>query len=115
MKEKLYIPNNVKNRSEFFDGFGFSELIGTFAITGVVFGISFIIYLFANNLSLLILSVLITASVGVAILTKDRTNQSVLDYATNMILFSKSQKKYEYERSEVHCSHYLKSLQAKKK
>lgn len=92
----LYIPESVKTRSEIFNGFGFMQLMQTVAITAVVGVISFLIYLIHKNLPILITSILITCAASVTILTKDATNQSVVDYAKNMIAFSKTQKKYSY-------------------
>lgn len=94
--QKLYIPESVKTRSEIFNGFGFTQLIQTIAITGVLGGVSFIIYLVHQSLSILITSILIICAASVTILTKDSTNQSVVDYSKNMIAFTKSQKKYDY-------------------
>lgn len=97
MLQKLYIPESVKTKSEIFNGFGFSQLIQTAVITGIAGVISYFIYLAHGNLSMLITSILIVCAASVTILTKDSTNQSVVDYAKNMIAFAKTQKKYEYQ------------------
>lgn len=94
--QKLYIPESVKTKSEIFNGFGFKQLAQTAAITGVLGLVSYMIYLFHQNLPFFITSVLIICASAVTVLTKDATNQSVVDYAKNFIAFAKTQKKYEY-------------------
>lgn len=96
MKQKLYIPESVKTKSEIFNGFGFIQLIQTALITSVVGAVSFFGYLFHRNLPVLVTTILITCASSVTVLTKDFTNQSVIDYMKNMIRFTKSQKRYKY-------------------
>lgn len=96
MKQKLYIPESVKTQSEIFNGYGFAQLIQTALITIVVGVLSFFIYLIHNNLSVLVTTILISCAASVTVLTKDMTNQSMVDYLKNMICFSKSQKEYRY-------------------
>lgn len=100
MKQKLYIPESVKTKSEIFNGFGFLQLIQTALITAVVGVVSFFLYLFHGSLPVLITSILITCAASVTILKKNATNQSVVDYVKNMIRFSKSQKKYSYRNGK---------------
>lgn len=97
---KLYIPEGVKTKSEIFNGFGVTQFIQTAVVTGITGVISFAVYTFHQNLPFLITSILIVCAATVTVLTKDSTNQSVVDYAKNMIAFSKSQKKYSYRSRE---------------
>lgn len=95
--QKLYIPESVKTKSEIFNGFGFLQLMQTAVITGIAGIIAYVIYLAHGNLAMLITPTLIVCAASVTMLTKDATNQSVVDYAHNMIAFAKTQKKYEYQ------------------
>ena len=98
--QTLYIPEGVKTKSEIFNGFGFTQLIQTALVTVVTGAISFCIYTIHQNLPVLILSILITCAATVTVLTKDATNQSMIDYVKNMIAFSRTQKKYDYQNRE---------------
>ena len=98
--QKLYIPESVKTKSEIFNGFGFAQLMQTLFITAIFGFISFLLYLVHQNLPFLITSILIVCAATVTMLTKDATNQSVVDYVKNMIAFSKAQKKYSYYGGE---------------
>jgi hypothetical protein len=98
--QKLYMPNNVKTRSEFFNGFGFTELYQAIGIVLIVGGISVLAFLIHGNLPILILSILIICAVAVTILTKDATNQSVIDYTKHMIHFAHIQKTYPYHYNQ---------------
>jgi len=97
---KLYIPEGVKTKSEIFNGFGAAQFIQTALVTAVAGVISFIAYTVHQNLPFLITSILIVCAATVTVLTKDSTNQSVVDYAKNMIAFSRTQKKYSYQSRE---------------
>lgn len=95
--QTLYIPESVKTKSEIFNGFGYVQLMQTITVTGAFGFISYIIYLAHRNLTFLITSILIICATTVTVLTKDATNQSVMDYVKNFMMFTKTQKKYEYK------------------
>lgn len=97
---KLYIPEGVKTKSEIFNGFGVTQFIQTAVVTAITGAVSFAAYSVHKNLPFLITSILIVCAATVTVLTKDSTNQSVVDYAKNMIAFSKTQKKYSYQCRE---------------
>lgn len=97
---KLYIPEGVKTKSEIFNGFGFTQLMQTTLVTGVAGVVSFIAYTIHQNLPFLITTILIVCAATVTAFTKDSTNQSIVDYAGNMIAFSNTQKKYYYRARE---------------
>lgn len=97
---KLYIPEGVKTKSEIFNGFGTAQFVQTALVTAIFGIISFAAYKLHKNLPFLIASVLIVCAATVTVLTKDSTNQSVVDYAKNMLAFSKTQKKYSYRSRE---------------
>lgn len=99
-EEKIYIPSNVKAESYFFDGFGTAELIKAIITTLVVSVIWLIVYIINKNLPFLILAEMVTIAACVMIYMKDQTNQSVVDYAKNMIVFSKSKKIYLFNNEQ---------------
>ena len=98
--QKLYIPEGVKTKSEIFNGFGFTQFMQTGIVTAIAGVISYVAYTFHHSLPFLITSILIVCAMAVTVLTKDATNQSVVDYEKNMIAFSKTQKKYSYRARE---------------
>jgi hypothetical protein len=99
-RETLYIPTNIKTRREFFNGFGFIEASQTFAAAVISLIIGLVFYAKNQNVSQTVLIVVITIAAAVVCVSKDRNNQSVLDYALNMVRFSREQKKYPYFRKE---------------
>ena len=100
-RETLYIPTNIKTRQEFFNGFGFPELMQTFVMAVVSLITGLFLYAGNQNLSLTVLIVIITIAATIVCVSKDRNNQSMLDYVKNMIRFSREQKKYPYWRREA--------------
>lgn len=105
---RIYIPTNVKTEVILFDGFGMGELGKTALFTLVGIAIASITYICKHNLGMLVLIILISAAVGVALTSKDQTNQCVIDYTKNMIRFAKSQKRYLYNnRLEMEVQGYL--------
>ena len=99
-KEKLYIPTNIKTRQEFFNGYGFPEFIQTLVMTVISLIIGLIIYAQNQDISVLILIVIISIAATVVCVSKDRNNQSIVDYAKNMMRFSREQQTYPYIRKE---------------
>ncbi len=95
-RESLYIPVNIKTRYEFFDGYGIAELFYS-ALTAAVTGcIALTIYAATNNTVLCVLIVLVSVAASVMALSKDQSNQSILDQLRFMVRFMRGQKKYPY-------------------
>jgi type IV secretory pathway VirB3-like protein len=105
-RETLYIPTNIKTRQEFFNGFGFPELMQTLVIAAISFMIAMILYAENQNVSGAVLIVIISIAATVVCVSKDRNNQSMLDYVKNMIRFSREQREYPYFRREDKYSIY---------
>ena len=93
----LYIPSNIKTKTEFFKGFGVSELQRTTMMTAIV-GVLFYLFHYqrTDNVIVLIVAIMISAGVGVAIFSKDERNQSMMDTLGHMLRFARQQKKYPY-------------------
>ncbi len=58
-KQTLYIPNNVKTRSEIFEGFGKSEIIQTLLATVIIISVAFLIFSINKSVSFLIVFILV--------------------------------------------------------
>ena len=96
-KETLYILQGLKTRVEIFDGFGKEELFKTIIITLIAGIIDAGIYILTQNTVISVVFMLISIAGTVVMLTKDKTNISVVDQIGFMIKFYKSQKKYSYK------------------
>ena len=95
-KMALYIPVNIRTRFEFFDGFGFAELVPTLIITAVSGVIAFIVHLTAGGMITPMLIVLVTTATAVMCLAKSANNISVVDQIRHVIRFSREQQVYKY-------------------
>ena len=104
MRDKLYeeqhtlfIPSNVKTRSEIFDGYGKEEVIQTIIATIVFLIIALIVFSFTESVSFVVVFVLVGIAGTIMCVTKDKSNLSIVDHFVNMINFSREQQDYEYE------------------
>lgn len=94
--ESLYIPVNIKTRFEFIEGYGIKELFYT-AISAAVSGaIAVALNTITGNTALCVLIVLITVATSVMALTKDQSNQSIVDQIKFMLRFLRTQRKFKY-------------------
>lgn len=100
MKQSLYIPQGLKTRVEIFDGFGKEELFKTIVVTIVAGGIDALLFLMFRNVVTSVVFMLIAISGSVMMLTKDKTNISVVDQVGFMVRFARSQKVYKYKYLE---------------
>lgn len=96
-KNPLYIPQGLKTRVEIFDGFGKDELFKTIIVTIVVGMLDILYYLIFKNTVVSIVAILVAIAGSVMMLTKDRSNISVVDQVGFMIRFARSQKFYPYK------------------
>ena len=96
-KLTLYIPNNVKTKSEIFEGFGKHEIIQTLISMAAIILIAFFIFSINHSVTFLIVFILVGIAGSVMCTTKDKNNQSVYDQLKNMINFARNQQKYEYK------------------
>lgn len=96
-KNPLYIPQGLKTRVEIFDGFGKEELFKTIIVTIVVGILVIMYYLIFKNTVVSIVTILVAIAGSVMMLTKDRSNISVVDQVGFMIRFARSQKYYPYK------------------
>ena len=97
IKNPLYIPQGLKTRVEIFDGFGKEELFKTIIVTIVVGSLDILYYLIFKNTVVSIVTILVAIAGSVMMLTKDRSNISVVDQVGFMIRFARSQKYYPYK------------------
>lgn len=95
-KETLYIPLGLKTKTEIFDGFGKEELFQAIVATLVAGVIDIAAYFITKSVSFCVVFILSAIAGSVMMLTKDKSNISVLDQLKFMVRFAKSQKKYGY-------------------
>lgn len=96
-KETLYIPLGLKTRTEIFDGFGKEELLKSIIVTLIAGVIDSIIYFVNKSPTFCVVFILSSIAGSVMMLTKDKSNISVVDQIKFMIRFHKSQKIYKYK------------------
>lgn len=96
-KQSLYIPQGLKTRVEIFDGYAKEELFKTIIVTLIAGVIDALLYLIFKNTVTSVVSMLVIIAGSVLMLTKDKTNISVVDQVGFMIKFAKSQKIYKYK------------------
>ncbi len=97
--KKLYIPVNVKTKVEIYDGFGTAELISALLVTGPAAGILYLYKaLMGKSFGFFALGTIVIFAAAVFIFMRDRTNQNVVDYVRNIIIFNKRQKRYIYNK-----------------
>ncbi|AIQ70256.1 hypothetical protein [Paenibacillus graminis] len=94
--QTLYIPMGVKPQSEWFPGFGKSQLIQTFVGSFGAFFLALMIWLLKGSVPFAVVTFLSGVAASVMMTTKDRHNLSVLDQLRFMVAFKKSQKYYPY-------------------
>lgn len=93
----LYIPANIKTRTEFFDGFGIPELITTLAVTIIATIICVAIHAaFAVETTALVFIVLVSMAATVTLTVKTESNISMVDQIGFLTAFAKVQKHYPY-------------------
>ncbi|WP_324824790.1 hypothetical protein [Sinanaerobacter sp. ZZT-01] len=96
-KNPLYIPQGLKTRVEIFDGFGKEELFKTIMTTIIVGILDVLYYLISKNTVVSVVTILVAIAGSVMMLTRDRSNISVVDQVGFMIRFARSQKFYPYK------------------
>lgn len=96
-KETLYIPLGLKTKTEIFDGFGKEELFQAIIATLVAGVIDIAVYFTTKSISFSVVFILSAIAGSVMMLTKDKSNISVLDQLKFMVRFAKSQNKYGYK------------------
>jgi len=94
---KLYIPSNVKTRSEIFEGYGKNEIMQTLLATIVIVIVAFLICAFNKSVSFVVVFILVGIAGSIMCVTKDKYNQSIVDHVKNIIAFSSKQQDYEYK------------------
>ncbi len=99
-KSTLYIPQGLKTRVEIFDGYGKEELFKTIIVTLVTGTADAVLFLIFRNVVMSVVLMLVIISGSVMMLTKDKTNISVVDQVGFMVRFARSQKIYKYKYIE---------------
>lgn len=99
-KKTIKIPRDIKLKTEFFEGYGMSELIKTIIVGIVSAIISYIFYLISHQTLISTFIVLGAIIISVIALIKGRNNFSMVDTLKNVIKFNLMQKEYKYTRGD---------------
>ncbi len=97
---KLYIPTNIRIRTELIDGFGMRELISSLLTTLPLAAVLYLYKVIAgkgNGFFMLGTIIIFTATVFIFI--RDRTNQNVVDYVKNIMIYNRRQHQYIYNKN----------------
>lgn len=96
-EDGLYMPQNVKTRREYFEGFGTQELIYLIIAVAVSAVMAYIAHKYLALSLLKAMTVVLCVPTLVVFLTvKTETNISVWEQIKLLIKFQKSQKQYPY-------------------
>lgn len=92
---ELYIPQGLKQKREYYEGFGKKEL--TITIIGTLIGgiIDAVYYMISHNLMVTMFIIIAIPATIIISVIKDN-NISVIDQISFLSYFSKSQKQYDY-------------------
>ena len=96
-KENLYIPMGIKEKNEFWEGFGAEELKGASIFMLISLMLNTVLNLLIGSIFFFIAFIIVSIATSLMIYTKGSTNISVVNQIENMRIFSKSQKKYYYK------------------
>jgi hypothetical protein len=99
-KEMLYIPQGLKKKREYFDGYGWQEFKATLISVVITAVICFLIYIISKNLVITTLTFLSIPSTTVLFVVKNDSNISVIDQIGFMARYVKEQRKYEYRSGD---------------
>lgn len=95
-KESLYLPQGLKKKREFFDGYGQHEFNITIIVTLITIVICALFYMINKNLVAAIFLVLAIPSATVLFVVRNDCNISVVSQVKFMLRHAKEQKKYPY-------------------
>ncbi len=104
-KKTIKIPTDIKLKTEFFEGYGMSELIKTIIVGVIASIIAYIFYLISHQTLISTFIVLGAIVISVIALIKGRNNFSMVDSLKNIIKFSLIQKEYKYTRGDFNNKH----------
>lgn len=108
-KKTIKIPRDIKLKTEFFEGYGMSELIKTIIVGIVSAIIAYIFYLISHQTLISTFIVLGAIIISVIALIKGRNNFSMVDSLRNIVKFNLMQKEYKYTRGDFN-NKYIKHI-----
>ncbi len=92
----LYMPQGIKNRREYFEGYGAKEVRITVITVILAAVISYFTFMISGEQIVAVLLFLVIPTTTVLTIIRDSSNTSVIDQLCFMIRFRKSQKYYPY-------------------
>ena len=101
-KKMIKIPPEIKLKTEFFDGYGTTELIKTIIVLVIASVIGYIIYLISKTTLIPTFFIIGSVVIAVVFFTKGRNNFSMADNIKNILKYELMQKEYKYERGNFY-------------
>lgn len=101
-KKTIKIPTEIKLKTEFFDGYGMSELIRTIIVGAISSITAYVINIFTHQKLLSTFFVLGSIVVSVVALTKGQNNFSMVDMIKNIVRYNFMQRDYKYRRRDFY-------------
>lgn len=98
MKKTIKIPSQIKLQTEFFEGYGMTELIKSIIVLVISSIIAYCIYKITRTTLLATFFVIGSTAVSVVFVTKNRSGFSLMDNIKNIVKYELMQKGYKYER-----------------
>ena len=96
-EEMVYIPYGIKNRREFFEGFGVSEFKYTLMSLPLAAALAFFTKAVQGQALISSLLIVLIPAGTVMLVIKDKCNLSVIGYFMVMLRFSWARKYYPYK------------------
>ncbi len=95
--KKLSIPQGIKLKPEYYNGYGKAELIATIKvmIVAILFGV--VLYFIIRNMFIVSIFMVLVFIITVAIVIKNQYNISFYNKIIFAVNFNKRQKKYLYK------------------
>lgn len=92
----VYVPVNIRKRQEYVDGIGKEEVAYTSVAGGIGLVIGIGLYILVKQFLVIIFTPIVIGVLTLAIVRKNKMNQSFIDMARYYLEFSKSQKRFYY-------------------
>jgi hypothetical protein len=95
-KDMLYIPQGLKRKREYFQGYGWYEFKITLLSCVLTMLTSGLLYLVSQNILMIIFLILVVPSTTVLFIIKNENNISAVDQIGFMVRYAREQKVYFY-------------------
>lgn len=96
----LYISSNVLERKDIVEGFGGTEIGIIGAALGIISIFFFVILISTGNVIFPFLMSVFLLTATIMIIRKDQFNENIIDKIRFVVLFSKTQKRYQFHYTD---------------